>query len=239
MSTPRSTRWVAKLWRSTCAVTRLERPASFAARARRRARQNAGCHPAPSPPTPWRRVGTKTTASSRPLWGSSRHTPSASPRPALRPSGRRQRRPAPASNALRWVPQVFRQRDNSVFVALTAPHLVRLKMLKPFKSKIARFAIPASVLLMVAGLMVAGVKATRSYPNRTEAQIDSLVRRGDPMSKVEAALGQPHAKDERLWHYRNARRSHRINSSLVPASIGIGFNVSWRVDMVLRGPVPP
>ncbi len=117
-----------------------------------------------------------------------------------------------------------------------SPDPGRPKMLKPFKSK---FAILTAALLVVAGLIVVGLKASKSYPNRTEAQIDSLVQRGDSMSKVEAALGQPHAKDERLWHYRNARRSYRTNASLVPASIGIGFNDSGLVDMVLRGPIPP
>lgn len=111
-------------------------------------------------------------------------------------------------------------------------------MLNLFRSRPKKFAIIASLVLVVVALIMGAVNSSKSYPNRTKAEIDLLVRKGDTPAKVEEALGPPDSKDERLWHYSNARRSYRSGTSYVPASIGVGFNDSGHVELVLKGPVP-
>ncbi len=112
------------------------------------------------------------------------------------------------------------------------------KMLNLFRSTPAKIVIFVSLFFVTLALIAAGLNSSKSYPNRTKDQIDSLVQKGDPMDKVEANLGLPDTREGSLWHYDNARRSYQTGESYVPASIGIGFNDSGQVVMVLKGPVP-
>lgn len=111
-------------------------------------------------------------------------------------------------------------------------------MLKLLRSRLAKIAIVASLVLVALALIMGAVNSSKSYPNRTDAEIDSIVQKGDTPANVEEALGPPDSKDERLWHYRNTRRSYQSGESFVPASIGVGFTESGQVEMVLKGPVP-
>lgn len=111
-------------------------------------------------------------------------------------------------------------------------------MLSLFRSKFAKIATLIALVIVLGAIVAASLNSLTTYPNLSKDQIDSLVQNGHTMSEVEAALGQPDSKEERLWYYSNARDSYRTESSIVPASISIGFDESGLVQMVLKGPVP-
>ena len=112
-----------------------------------------------------------------------------------------------------------------------------LKMLSLLRSKPVKFAILGVLALVILGLLLGSIGSLKNYPDRTQTEIDSLVQKGDSMSQVEEALGAPDSKDADLWHYSNARRSYRTDSSFVPASVGVGFDDSGKVELVMKGPV--
>jgi outer membrane protein assembly factor BamE (lipoprotein component of BamABCDE complex) len=112
------------------------------------------------------------------------------------------------------------------------------KMLGLFRSRFAKALTAVAIALLLFAFVLAIPDSLQTYPNLTDDHIVSLIRKGQTMKEVEAALGTPDSKEERLWYYSNARKSYRTGSTYVPAAISVMFDESGLFESALRGPAP-
>lgn len=111
-------------------------------------------------------------------------------------------------------------------------------MLSLFRSKLAKALTAIAIALLLFAFVVAISNSQQTYPNLTDDHIVSVIRKGQTKKEVEAALGTPDSKEERLWYYSNARKSYKTGSTYVPAAISVMFDESGLFESALTGPAP-